>query len=64
MQEGMLQEDRLDTIQFFYIIVPFIQELYSQTFHIRVQEIMVLQHVLNNRRVALVEIVEQSNQIL
>jgi hypothetical protein len=64
MQEGMLQEGRLDTIWLFGTIVLFIQELGSRTFHIRVQQIMVLRHTLNSQSIVLVEIVEQSNQIL
>jgi hypothetical protein len=55
---------RLYTIRLFGTIAPFIQELCSRTFHIHVQEIMVVRHVLNRQRVALVRIVEQSDQIL
>jgi hypothetical protein len=63
MQEGTLQEGRLDTIRQFGTIAVLTEELGNPTFHVLVQQIMVVWHALKKQRVALVGIAEQVSQI-
>jgi hypothetical protein len=46
MQEGTLQEGRLDTIQQFGTIAILTEELDNPTFYVFIQQIMVVWHAL------------------
>ena len=58
MQEGTLEEGRLDIDRYFVTITVPVEELRSPPFHVFIYQIMVVWHALNMLKVALVGVAD------